>query len=181
MGLFAVTCIQLSRKARLRGAVTLSAVWNCPTNSSMLKCSCAVTMSCAAAQAPHGGAASARRCVFTGQQGAWTSQAVEEHLHEGVQEGGGLVHGGIRVRHQPEQGIKCAVEVRLQEVVPRHLFRHPTQEAPASCLPTLHISMGCYMYSDSFGTCICWKSLQGMHARAAGAGTLAMLYRASQA
>ena len=42
-------CIQESRKARLRGAVTFSDSWNCCTNSSMLKCSCAVTMSCSIA------------------------------------------------------------------------------------------------------------------------------------
>ena len=42
-------CIQESRKARLRGAVTFSDSWNCCTKSSMLKCSCAVTMSCGSA------------------------------------------------------------------------------------------------------------------------------------
>ena len=46
---------------------------------------------------------------------------VAARLHECVQEGGGLVHGWVRVGHQPEQGVKRCREVRLQEVLPSHL------------------------------------------------------------
>ena len=42
-------------------------------------------------------------------------------LHERVQEGGGLVHSGVRVGHEAEQRIERRREVRLQEVLARHL------------------------------------------------------------
>jgi hypothetical protein len=61
-------CIQDSRKARLRGAVTFSDSWNCCTKSSMLKCSCAVTMSCRArARAAHCAPASRRAGAHAAQ------------------------------------------------------------------------------------------------------------------